>query len=322
MSARRPTRVIAPIQLGCCREAERCRLCPPPPPWPDAVYVDALIENTRARRETDDVVTAFFGGAPPDAEQLEAAQGRTIAARVRPDLLSQADADRLLAHGVTEIELDVQTFHTPSLRAIRRRYPGERVKTMARGLRDRGFTVGMVLGIGLPGSSHAISVADAEVAADLADHVRLHPVLVLHRSGLKQAHMDELYTPLTLAQAVTTCQAMLDVLEPRGVRVIRVGQQPGPDGLGQAVAGPRHSSLRELVEARRTLDRLRDLIRSTGFDRSEEVVIRCARADETRTRGPKNDNVRTLRAEFGIGELVVLADPRLERGQFVVEEAS
>jgi histone acetyltransferase (RNA polymerase elongator complex component) len=322
MSASRPSRVIAPIQLGCCREEERCRLCAPPPPWPDAAYVEALIQNTRLRRETDDVVTAFFGGPPPDAEQLEAARGRTIAARVRPDLLAQADADRLLEHGVTEIELDVQTFHTPSLRDIRRRYPGERVKTMARGLKERGFTVGMVLGIGLPGASHDRSMEDARIAADLADTVRLHPVLVLHQSGLKNAHMDELYTPLSLGQAVTTCRAMLDLLEPRGVRVIRVGQQPGPDGLGQAVAGPRHSSLRELVEARRTLDRLRDLIRRTGVQASEEVVIRCARADETRTRGPMNDNVRTLRAEFGFEELSILADADLERGEFVVEEAS
>ncbi|MEZ4319112.1 MAG: hypothetical protein R3F61_16475 [Myxococcota bacterium] len=319
-------RVVAPIQLGCCPESERCRLCAPSPDWPDAAYVEALIANTRHRRGTDDVVTAFFGGPPPDDAQLAAASGRTIAARVRPDLLSRAAAERLKRHGVGEIELDVLTFDTPVLRGLRRRYPGERVVTMARSLREDGFQVGLVLAVGLPGSSHERSLEDARIAAELADTVRLHPVLVLHGSELKRAHMDGFYTPLSLGQAVTTCRAMLDVLEPAGVRVIRVGQQPGPDGLGTAVAGPRHSSLRELVEARRTLDRLRDLLRAERF--RGEVVIHCASADETRTRGPLNDNVRTLRAEFGLEALVVRADPGLERGELRcsveprIEEAS
>jgi len=314
------SRVVAPIQLGCCHEVERCRLCPPAPRWPDGDYVRALVENTRHQRGTEDVVTAFFGGRPPTDEQLEAAGGHTIAARVRPDLLSRDAADRLRAHGVGEIELDALTFDTPVLRQLRRRYPGERIPTMARALRQAGFQVGMVLGVGLPGSTHESSIADAQRAAELVDTVRLHPVLVLHDTGLKRAHMDGLYSPLSLAQAITTCRAMLDVLEPAGVRVIRVGQQPGPDGLGTAVAGPRHSGFRELVEARRTLDRLRDLLRAR---RSRgEVVIRCSSADETRTRGPLNQNVRTLRAEFGLQQLVVRADPSLKRGDFIVEEAS
>ncbi|MCB9678517.1 MAG: radical SAM protein [Alphaproteobacteria bacterium] len=314
------SRVVAPIQLGCCHEEERCRLCPPAPPWPTADYVRALIANTRAQRGTDDVVTAFFGGRPPDDAQLAASSGRTIAARVRPDLLTRAAADRLREHGVGEIELDVLTFDTRVLRGIRRRYPGERVVTMATELRAQGFQVGLVLAVGLPGSDHEQCVEDARIATGLADTVRIHPTLVLDRSGLKQAHMDGMYAPLTIAQAVTTCRAMLDVLEPAGVRVIRVGQQPGPDGLGTAVAGPRHSSLRELVEARRTLDRLRDLLRNEGVQ--GDVVIRCASADETRTRGPLNDNVRTLRAEFGLRELTIRPDPELGRGAFVVEEAS
>jgi histone acetyltransferase (RNA polymerase elongator complex component) len=141
---------------------------------------------------------------------------------------------------------------------------------------------------------------------------------VLLGSGLWSAHLDGFYDPLSLGQAITTCRAMLDVLEPAGVRVIRVGRQAGPDELGRAVAGPRHSSLRELVEARRTLDRLRALL--SAEDRAgSEVVIRCAVADETRTRGPMNDNVRTLRAEFALAELLVRADPSLERGDFVLE---
>lgn len=259
---------------------------------------------------------AFFGGPPPSDALLEACGDRTLHVRVRPDLLSRADAQRLLDRGVQEVELDALTFHTPSLRAIDRAYAGARIPTMAQGLSDLGFRVGAVLAIGLPEQSHGTSVADAQQALGLFDTVRLHPTLVFRRSDLWQAHLDGRYEPLSLAQAVTTLRAMLDVLEP-SVKVIRVGQQPGPDGLGRAVAGPVHSSLRELVEARRTLDHLRSL--AADHLPATVLTIRCATVDETRTRGPFNDNVRTLRAELGLTEVVIRPDPTLERGSFVLE---
>ena len=154
----------------------------------------------------------------------------------------------------------------------------------------------------------------------LVDTARIHPVLVLHGSGLREAHMDGMYTPLSQGEAVTVCRELLDVFAAAGVRVTRVGQQPGPDGIGRAVAGPVHSSLRELVEARRTLDALRGLLdeaRPRGH-----VVLRCAPADVSRTRGPYNQHVRTLRAEFSLDALSVKADPELPRGRWAVTEAT
>lgn len=310
-------RVVAPIQLGCCPHGPRCALCAPAPSWPDAGWVQAWVENAAAQR--DGPVTAhFFGGPPPPDALLAAAGDVELAVTVRPDLLDRAGAARLRDAGVRTVELDALTFDRAALVGVGRRYAGERVEEMADGLAGMGFEVGLVLAVGLPGSSHTSSVQDAHRSAPLAQTVRLHPVLVIAGSGLWEAHLDGFYTPLTLGQAVTTCRAMMDVLEPAGVRVIRVGRQPGPDAIGRAVAGPKHPSLRELVESRRTLDHLRELLRDADLE-GNEVVIRCATADETRTRGPLNDNVRTLRAEFRLGDLSVRADPELDRGNFVLE---
>lgn len=308
---------VAPIQLGCCPDAPRCRLCAPPPPPPEPGWIGACIEDARGRTDRP-VVAHFFGGPPPTDAMLAEAAGVEISVSVRPDLLDRAGADRLRRAGVRTVELDALTFDRQSLRGIGRRYSGERVEEMADGLVGMGFEVGLVLALGLPGSTHDSAVADAARSRSIAQTVRLHPVLVLRGSGLWEAHLDGFYEPLSLGQAITTCRAMMDVLEPAGVRVIRVGRQPGPDGIGRAVAGPRHSSLRELVEARRTLDRLRGMLREAGLS-GGGVVIRCASVDETRTRGPRNDNVRTLRAEFRLGELRVRADPGLDRGQIVLE---
>ena len=255
----------------------------------------------------------FFGGAPPPISWVEALDA-PVSCRVRPDLLTREDAHALVRAGVVHIELDALSFSDEVLRETRRPYRGQRIQEMCRGLRALGANVGIVLAPGLPRSSHATCLTDARIAAPLVDTVRIHPVLVLQGSSLEQAHYAGTYTPLELGQAVTVCRDLLDLLETAGVEVIRVGQQPGPDGLGRVSAGPYHASLRELVEALRTLDRVRPLFASCT--RGESVILWCAPADETRTRGPMSQNLRTLRAEHGLQAIRIATDPGLRRGHW------
>lgn len=305
-----------PVVLGCCPHPPRCLLCGPAPEVPPEL-VAALVEAT-ARDKGPPTEVRFFGGPPPTAAQLAAAGDLPKAVRVRPDLLSRAEADALVAAGVHAVELDVLSFHDPAVRAVGRAHRAALVREMVEGLRALGLHVGGVLTPGLPGTDHATALADAHAAA-IFDHVRLHPVLVLADAGLRELHERGRYVPLTLGEAVTVCRDMLDVLEGHGVEVVRIGLQPGPDGLGRAVAGPSHPSLRELVEARRTLDGLRELLGETAA--GQHVVVRCAPADETRTRGERNQHVRTLRAEFRLASLRILPDPALPRGTHRLEHA-
>lgn len=307
---------IAPVVLGCCHDQPRCLLCNPPPPWPNAETVAALVELTRHRVEEAgadrDVLLGFYGGPPPDDALL---QGDVpFAVRVRPDLLTRAELARLQAHDLVSVELDALTLDDVVLRTVRRRYRGRLVLEQLEGLRARGLRTGLVLAPGLPATDFDAALRDARRVAPLVDFVRLHPVLVLDDAGLREAHTDGRYKPLDLGAAVTVCRAMLDIFDEAGVEVIRVGIQPGPDGAGRAVAGPRHSSLRELVESRRALDSLRALLDDAPL--RAHIEIRCAPADETRTRGPGNQNLRTLRAERGLASVRITADPALSRGEW------
>lgn len=310
---------IAAVPLGCCPRPPRCLLCAPPPPALDPAAITALAVHTEVERARVDqpVWVGFYGGRPPTGAEVVAIEGRPFTSRVRPDLLSRDDARRLVDAGAVSIELDALSLDNRVLRGIGRRYRQALILEQLEGLRALGVEVGIVLAPGLPDSSHASCLSDARLVADLVDTVRLHPVLVLRDSGLQEAHMDGLYTPMSLGEAVTVCRDLMDVFEPAGVKVLRVGQQPGPDGIGHAVAGPRHSSLRELVEARRALDVLRSLL-DDGPD-GGHVVVMCAPADLSRTRGPLNQHVRTLRAEFGLDSLRVQPDPGLPRGRWVIE---
>jgi len=281
--------------------------------------VEALIHHYRTERAKpeDDVMVGFYGGPVPDDALLEACGDVPFAVRVRPDLLSRDDADRLVAAGAVAIEVDALSLDDEVLKQAGRRYQAALVEQILEGLRALGVRVGIVLAPGLPGSSYDTCVRDAERAAPLIHTARLHPVLVLEHSELQGRHIDGLYTPLLLGEAVTVCRAMMDVLEDAGVEVIRVGLQPGPDGLGRALAGPVHPSLRELVEARRVRDRLIALL--DGTPPRSHIVIRCAPRDVGRTRGPFNQHIRDLRALFDLEDVDVRPDPDLPRGQWAVD---
>jgi len=312
---------VVPIPLGCCPDRPRCHLCPPPPPPPDATLVRQLVEHYAASRRSPEqrLGVAFFGGGLPDPPWLEAAGDLPKAVRVRPDLLTRADAAMLPGLGVVSIELDVLTLHGGALREIGRRYGPQLVLEQLAELPRFGLARGAVLAPGLPRTSHADALEDAERLAPRLDFVRLHPVLVLAESRLREAQMDGQYRPLTLGEAVTTCLAMVEVFERSGVTVTRVGANPGPDGLGRAVGGPRHPSLRQLVDARRTLERLHRELRETPF--GDAIVIRCHPADETHTRGPHNDHIRSLRAAHRLVSVTVTPDPALRRGEFAIDPA-
>ena len=276
-----------------------------------------LVAHYAAAATSGPLGVAFFGGAPPAPEWLAAAGDLPKAVRVRPDLLTRADATTLRSHGVVSVELDALTLDGVALREAGRRYGPKLVLEQLAALPSFGFARGVVLAPGLPRTTHEDALADAERLASHVDFVRIHPVLVLAESKLREAQMDDLYRPLTIAEAVTTCLAMVEVFEAAGVAVTRVGANPGPDGLGRAVGGPRHPSLRQLMDARRTLERLHRELHQTAL--GDAVVIRCHPADETHTRGPHNAHIRSLRAAHQLDSVTITTDPALGRGEFAID---
>ncbi len=310
--------MVVPVVGGCCPTSPRCRLCNPAPSLCAPETIAALVESYRTERAAPDapLVVGFFGGAPPSPAQVEAAGGLPLRVRVRPDLLDRSTAKRLAESGTERIELDALSFSRAGLLGVGRTYSPKLVLTQAEGIRALGLQVGVVLAPGLPGTSHADAVDDARLAAGRFDTARLHPVLVMDRSSLRDAHEDGLYTPLSLGEAVTVCRDMVRELQAGGTEVIRVGVQKS-DGAGRAVAGPAHPALRQLVEARDALERLREA--THDVPRGAAVTLRVARSDETTVRGPFNQHVRTLRAEGGLRSLQVVGDPTLPRGTLHVE---
>lgn len=309
---------MVPVALGCCPDAPRCLLCPPPPSPPDRELLDALVDHYRRERAgpDDTLEVRFFGGPLPPTALLDDLPGE-VTLRIRPDLLGRDDAAELARRGVRAVELDALSLDDVALRTAGRRYRGSRVLEMAAGLRALGIRPGVVLAPGLPGTDFAGACEDARRCVGAFDTARVHPVLVLAGSRLEELHHQGRYRPLGLGAAITVSRAMVELLEGGDVEVIRVGLQPGPDGFGRAVAGPAHPAFGQLVAARRTLGHLGRLL--DGVEPGSRIVIRCAPADETAARGPSSQNVRNLRADFALESLRIQADPALVRGQWRIE---
>ncbi len=307
---------VVPVPLGCCPTPPRCLLCPPVETVSPEV-VAALAEVGRASCPNDaSAIVRFFGGAPPSPAQVHALGGMPFEVRVRPDLLSRREASRLADAGCRAVELDALTFHDAALKAVGRAYSGASLRRQRDGLTALGFEVGGVLAPGLPASRYEDALQDAQEAAAQWSFVRIHPVLVLDRSALRGLHEHQWYTPLTLQEAVETCDAMLAVLETAGVVVRRVGLQPGQDGMGRAVAGPHDPGFRERVEERRALRALLHALRDVPA--GSEVEVRCAPSDIGRLRGRAGVNLRTARARTHLAELRIVADRSLVRPTFTV----
>lgn len=308
-----------PVDLGGSPTACRVRPARRPPPAPETLR--ALVRHYAEERTPPgpvDVVVAFFRGGLPPEGLLDAAAGHPLRLSCNPADLGAATAAALVSRGLARVELEVLSLDPSVLRALRRGHSARRVVRMVAGLRALGLEVGVVLAPGLPGTSHGGALADADRLLDEArpDFVRIHPALALEGSGLASLVRGGAWTPMRLAEAVTTCAALLDRFDAAGVPVIRVGLQPGPDVPDALVAGPAHPNLRGLVEARRFRRRMARALE--GHPAELPAVVRVNPRDLSWAKGTGNANPRALRAALGLRALAVEPDPAVERGRVAV----
>jgi hypothetical protein len=312
-------RLIVPVDLG--GSEVPCAWRPPRRPAPTPETVSALIEHYVADRTPSggaQVEVAFFRGGLPSLALLQACRPYPVRVACSPADLSRAGATWLRDQGVGTIELEVFTFEGPVLKAMRRGYTTNRCRAMLDGLSALGMRRGVVLAPGLPGSSHAQSMRDAAIIAGHsggscgAEFARVLPVLAYADTDLAMWALNDRWTPMTVAEAVTTSLAMDDRLRAGGVEVVRIGQQPGQDIPDELVAGPWHPNLRGLVETRRFRTRMAEAL--APVPRSAVVELRVHPKDLSWAKGTANANVRALRAAYGLPDLSVTPDPQVPRG--------
>jgi histone acetyltransferase (RNA polymerase elongator complex component) len=236
--------------------------------------------------DTPNAVIAFYGGtftAIPLALQekyLSAAQ-RFIAGKrasgirlsTRPDGMSEGVALFLKERGVRTVELGVQSLDDSVLKKSGRGHTADDAANAARIVKSAGLELGIQLMAGLPGDSKEKFLHTVSESVKLAPHfVRIYPALVVEGSGLADMWRRGEYTPLALDEAAELCSEALEIFDAAGIRVIRLGLQPGEELEKSLLAGPYHPSFGHLVKSNIALKKMLNALEGFGGGEARFIV--------------------------------------------------
>jgi histone acetyltransferase (RNA polymerase elongator complex component) len=271
------------------------------------------------------VQVAFYGGSftgLPTGRQQEllgavapfVEQGTVDLLRLstRPDYIDSQRIALLTRYHVGVVELGVQSLDNRVLALSRRGHTAEDVQAAVPRLRQAGLEVGLQLMLGLPGQDRASIRRTVEQAVLLQpDFVRLYPVLVVENSVLAGMYARGVYKPLTLDMAVLLAAWMKKQFDRAGIRVVRMGLQPGRDLEQALVAGPYHPAFGELVMSRLMLARTRKLLAGAGSDSPIRLVINDK--DQSVFRGMQSVNIKRLQGLGWWKNMTLHTDPSQPR---------
>ena len=277
----------------------------------------------RRDRTADEVQVAFYGGSftglPRPRQQellravapfLDSGQVRSIRLSTRPDYIDNERVAFLRAHGVAIVELGVQSLDDRVLAASGRGHQAAHTCRAVEFLRQGGMEIGMQLMLGLPAQSSRSLMRSVKQTAELKpDFVRIYPVLVLRDSKLHALYEKKQYRPLSLNNAVVKAAWMKKYLTARGIRVVRMGLQPGRELEKSLVAGPYHPAFGEMVGARIMLQQTRKLLRGAGKNRRR--ILSISDRDASLFRGVHSRNIDRLR-ELGLADRFALVTDRAQ----------
>lgn len=236
--------------------------------------VTAIIEKylkTLPQHDAE-IEVAFFGGSftgIPIEEQnalMEAVEpyiksGRIKGIRLstRPDYINYEILDNLLKHGVTTIELGVQSMDDEVLSAACRGHNSDCVRRAAKMIHEYPFVLGLQMMTGLPGDTPQKSIYTAlEIIKLKPSVVRIYPTLTIADTYMEKMYHNGSYRPQTLDEAVDLAKKLLLMFEKENIKVIRLGLQSTSEICenGSVIAGPVHSAFGELVESSIYLDKM------------------------------------------------------------------
>lgn len=225
------------------------------------------------------VEIAFFGGSftgIPMAEQsafLAVAKEYRDAGRIhqihlstRPDYISEEILDNLRRYDVDVIELGVQSLDEEVLQAAGRGHNADAVYQAAEMIKDYGFTLGIQLMVGLPGSSLGAEIYSARETVRIAPQIaRLYPTVVLPDTELYEMYRAGTYTPMSEEDAVRRTKEMYKILHGAGINIIRVGLKSSDimtDSSAGGAANTFHPAFRQLVEGEIAREMLEEQLQS------------------------------------------------------------
>jgi len=269
------------------------------------------------------VQVAFFGGnflgikyeeikslLAAAAEFVRDGQVDGIRFSTRPDTINERSLDSIKDYPVSTVELGVQSMDDHVLDLAGRGHSASDAVRAVELLKERHFSIGLQLMVGLPGDDETGALTTAQKIIDLGpDFVRIYPTLVVANSRLAGWYKSGEYTPLSLEKGVSLVKKIYLKFKKEDIDVIRMGLQASEDlEVGTTVlAGPYHPAFGHLVHCEIFLDMAITAIGLAKF-RKETLTIFVNPRSISKMRGLNNSNIKRLQSRFQLISLAVKPD--------------
>ena len=300
---------------------------------PDVDFVQKTIENHLATFPEKErfVEVAFFGGnftGLPEKMQddylrvvqpfIDSGEVQGIRCSTRPDYIDQKRLKVLKQMGMRNIELGAQSTNDKVLLACGRGHDFKAIEKASQLILDEGFTLGLQMMIGLPGSSPE---TDMQTARDIvrlgAKETRIYPCLVVKDTVLAKRYQKGDYQPLTIDEAVQQSADIYTYFTENDVKVLRIGLHPSDelDG-GDCLAGPYHHNFAEMVFGE---------VWKCRFERINEVgnhlTIKVHPSQRTHAIGYEAANKKALLKRFQQVDFVADASQSIDSFAYEIQSA-
>jgi histone acetyltransferase (RNA polymerase elongator complex component) len=296
---------------------------------PSPVDVDATVRSYLSTLPVENriIEVGFFGGTftglCPEQQRryLETVlpyvqRGSVDSVRIstRPDFITTEGLSLLKEYPVRTIELGAQSMDDGVLEASGRGHTSRQTELASEMILNEGFSLGLQMMIGLPGDTEEKTIRTAEKIIGIgAAETRIYPVVVIRGTELERMFSKGTYLPLSLEEAVQWTKSVVTLFDRSDVRSIRSGLHPS-EGLlsgGDLIAGPFHSSFRELVMSAIWNDRFQGLING---NKGKRIVIRVNPADRNAATGYSGQNRKMLERHYL--KVKFINDPKVKEKTF------
>ena len=285
------------------------------------IQIREFLEYKKENRKP--VQIAFFGGnflglkseeikslLDAAAEFVRDGQVDGIRFSTRPDTINERSLDFIKDYPVSTVELGVQSMDDHVLDLAGRGHSASDAVRAVELLKERNYSIGLQLMVGLPGDDETGALSTAQKIVDLGpDFVRIYPTLVVENSRLARMYKSGDYRPLSLEKGVSLVKKIYLKLKKEGIDVIRMGLQASEDleDGTTVLAGPYHPAFGHLVHAEIFLDMAISAIESAK-SRKETLSIFVNPRSISKMRGLNNSNIKRLQSRFQLISLAIKPD--------------
>ena len=285
----------------------------------DLSDVDNIIKTYLSyyKDQSKKIEIAFFGGSFTGIDinlqidylkvakkYIDNGEVNSIRLSTRPDYISEEILEMLKKYGVDTIELGVQSMDDKILSIAKRGHTSQDVIRASKLIKKYNIRLGHQIMIGLPNSTMETEIYTIRECIKLKPtQLRIYPVYVIEDSELYDMYNSREYTPLSIAEAVKRCVAVVKECQSENVAIIRLGLQSTSEitSSNSNIFGPVCDNFAEYVIAAIIREHIEKYLKK---DQNEDIIVHVPRKYVSVTVGPKKINKIYFENKYNVRYIV------------------